>query len=148
MQYEGAVSVPKTLSSGVTGSSGTISTAPAREPMPAHSTLSHVGSGTSHNKELYKARALYEYQAADETELSFNADDIISVTNAEDSGWWEGHLNGKSGLFPANYVQVVTGDSPSHGRPDTLDRSDPEAPSSTVVPDKSDKHLKCVVSRS
>jgi len=49
---------------------------------------------------LRKARALYDYAAADETELSFDVGDIITVTKIDDSGWWEGTLNGRSGMYP------------------------------------------------
>lgn len=55
-----------------------------------------------------KARALYDYAAADDTELSFDVDDIIIITNIDESGWWEGEKKGKKGLFPGNYVELYT----------------------------------------
>merc|ERR1711879_801647 len=54
-----------------------------------------------------KAKALYEYQAADATELSFAVGDIINVTKQDASGWWEGENKGKHGMFPGNYVELV-----------------------------------------
>ena len=33
--------------------------------------------------------------------------DKIEVTKTNPNGWWEGTLNGKSGRFPATYVEWV-----------------------------------------
>ena len=60
-----------------------------------------------------KARALYDYAAADGTELGFNAGDIITVTKQDNSGWWEGQLNGKEGMFPGNYVELIAAADPA-----------------------------------
>ena len=57
-------------------------------------------------KEIY-AKALYDYQAQDDTELSFDVDEVITVTKQDNSGWWEGSIHGKTGIFPANYCQIV-----------------------------------------
>lgn len=59
---------------------------------------------------LGKAKALYEYQAADATELSFSLGDIINVTKKDASGWWEGENKGKHGMFPGNYVELISSD--------------------------------------
>ncbi|XP_067289860.1 drebrin-like a isoform X2 [Pseudorasbora parva] len=53
------------------------------------------------------ARALYDYQAADDTEISFDPDDIISGIEMIDEGWWRGYSpDGHYGMFPANYVEL------------------------------------------
>lgn len=53
-------------------------------------------------------RALYDYQAADETEISFDPDDIITNVEMVDQGWWNGvSPNGDYGMFPANYVELI-----------------------------------------
>ncbi|KAK7576234.1 hypothetical protein V9T40_012520 [Parthenolecanium corni] len=55
-----------------------------------------------------KAQALYDYQAADDTEISFDPDDIITHIEQIDPGWWQGlGPDGNYGLFPANYVQLI-----------------------------------------
>lgn len=60
------------------------------------------------NNEGMKARALYDYQAADDTEITFDPGDIITHIDAIDEGWWQGLApDGTYGLFPANYVEVV-----------------------------------------
>ncbi|KAE8292382.1 Drebrin-like protein Actin-binding protein 1 [Larimichthys crocea] len=54
------------------------------------------------------ARALYDYQAADDTEISFDPDDIITGIEMIDEGWWRGYSpDGHFGMFPANYVELV-----------------------------------------
>lgn len=55
-----------------------------------------------------KAEALYDYQAADDTEISFDPGDIICHIDKIDQGWWQGlSPDGTFGLFPANYVQLL-----------------------------------------
>ncbi|XP_063066120.1 drebrin-like a [Engraulis encrasicolus] len=54
------------------------------------------------------ARALYDYQAADDTEITFDPDDIITGIEMIDEGWWRGYApNGHYGMFPANYVELM-----------------------------------------
>ncbi|GAM17836.1 hypothetical protein SAMD00019534_010110 [Acytostelium subglobosum LB1] len=50
-------------------------------------------------------RALYDYDAASQDELSFKEGDVIAIIQKDNGGWWEGELRGKKGWIPANYVQ-------------------------------------------
>uniref|UniRef100_A0A1A7XWD7 Uncharacterized protein n=2 Tax=Iconisemion striatum TaxID=60296 RepID=A0A1A7XWD7_9TELE len=53
-------------------------------------------------------RALYDYQAEDETEISFEPGDIIRDVETVDKAWWRGwSKDGRQGLFPANYVETI-----------------------------------------
>ncbi|PHH73076.1 hypothetical protein CDD82_5667 [Ophiocordyceps australis] len=52
------------------------------------------------------AIAMYDYEAAEDNELSFPEDAVITNLEFPDEDWWFGHYNGQSGLFPANYVQL------------------------------------------
>ncbi|XP_024154709.1 drebrin-like protein B isoform X2 [Oryzias melastigma] len=55
-----------------------------------------------------RARALYDYQAADESEITFDPDDIITNIEKIDEGWWRGvGPSGNYGLFPSNYVELL-----------------------------------------
>ncbi|XP_031622393.1 drebrin-like protein isoform X2 [Contarinia nasturtii] len=56
-----------------------------------------------------RARALYDYQADDESEITFDPGDIISHIDKIDQGWWQGlsERDGSYGLFPANYVELL-----------------------------------------
>lgn len=58
------------------------------------------------------AKALFDYQAADETEISFDPDDLIGHIEKVDQGWWNGKVltgafAGQVGLFPSNYVKEL-----------------------------------------
>lgn len=52
------------------------------------------------------AIALYDYEAAEADEISFDPDELITNIEMIDEGWWRGHCRGKVGLFPANYVRL------------------------------------------
>lgn len=56
-------------------------------------------------------RALYNYDATEDNELSFKANERITVIQKDDSGWWHGELNGQIGIFPSNFVE--SGDNAS-----------------------------------
>ena len=54
------------------------------------------------------AIALWDYQAADDTEISFDPDDTISEIEKIDEGWWRGRSPaGHAGIFPSNYVRLI-----------------------------------------
>uniref|UniRef100_A0A8C8RHD0 Phosphoinositide phospholipase C n=1 Tax=Pelusios castaneus TaxID=367368 RepID=A0A8C8RHD0_9SAUR len=53
-------------------------------------------------------KALYDYKAQREDELSFCKQAIIHNVDKQDGGWWRGDYGGKKQLwFPANYVEEV-----------------------------------------
>ncbi|KAH9826702.1 protein app1-like [Teratosphaeria destructans] len=52
------------------------------------------------------ATAQYDYEAAEDNELSFPDGATITEIEFPDEDWWFGHYGGKSGLFPANYVTL------------------------------------------
>ncbi|ELR24836.1 myosin head (motor domain) domain containing protein [Acanthamoeba castellanii str. Neff] len=53
------------------------------------------------------AKALSDYEVTDDRLLGFKKDEIISVTKKDANGWWTGEVNGQSGLFPANMVEIL-----------------------------------------
>ncbi|EGZ77657.1 hypothetical protein NEUTE2DRAFT_100809 [Neurospora tetrasperma FGSC 2509] len=52
------------------------------------------------------ATAQFDYEAAEDNELSFPEGATITGLEFPDDDWWFGHYNGASGLFPANYVEL------------------------------------------
>lgn len=86
----------------------------------ANSTLSRYSTPPS---EQTKVRAIYDYNATDDNELSFKANEIVTVLikgkylliNSkiiniflDGSGWWQGKLaNGNVGMFPSNFVENI-----------------------------------------
>ncbi|KYR00780.1 SH3 domain-containing protein [Tieghemostelium lacteum] len=50
---------------------------------------------------------LYDYNATEETEISFKAKAVIKVLMRDESGWWQGTVvggDGKVGMFPSNFI--------------------------------------------
>ncbi|XP_070786708.1 abl interactor 2b isoform X29 [Enoplosus armatus] len=56
---------------------------------------------------LEKVVAIYDYARDKEDELSFQEGAIIYVIKKNDDGWYEGVMNGTTGLFPGNYVESI-----------------------------------------
>lgn len=59
--------------------------------------------------EPYTVQAEYSFQGENNDELRFKKGDIITVTQREDGGWWEGTLGEVTGWFPSNYVKEYKG---------------------------------------
>ncbi|XP_053445110.1 intersectin-2 isoform X3 [Nycticebus coucang] len=57
--------------------------------------------------------AMYDYTANNEDELNFSKGQLINVMNKDDPDWWQGEINGVTGLFPSNYVKMTTDSDPS-----------------------------------
>jgi len=55
-----------------------------------------------------KCRALSDFEAENFGELPFNEGDIISITQKENGGWWQGVLNGTVGWFPKSFVEEIS----------------------------------------
>ncbi|CAH1241776.1 HMCN1 [Branchiostoma lanceolatum] len=80
-------------------------------------------AGERGNKKF--ARVLYNYAPQDSDELKLEANDVIEVIKGENGGWWFGYLKGKVGLFPSNYVELVS-TPPVHRPHHVARRSDRE----------------------
>ncbi|XP_048862113.1 nebulin-like isoform X37 [Brienomyrus brachyistius] len=69
-----------------------------------------VSSVPSHPSTTGKTvRALYDYTAADNDEVSFKDGDVIVNVQSIDEGWMYGTVQrtGKTGMLPANYVEAI-----------------------------------------
>uniref|UniRef100_A0A673K5Y8 Osteoclast-stimulating factor 1 n=1 Tax=Sinocyclocheilus rhinocerous TaxID=307959 RepID=A0A673K5Y8_9TELE len=54
-----------------------------------------------------QCKVLFEYVPQNEDELELKVGDIIYITEEVEEGWWSGSMNGKSGLFPSNFVKEM-----------------------------------------
>lgn len=54
-------------------------------------------------------KAIYDYAAADEDEVSFADGDVILDVQQIDEGWMFGRVErtGKQGMLPSNYVEAI-----------------------------------------
>lgn len=76
-----------------------------------------VGSAVKSYDGYVKYRAIYEFYARNNDEITFQPGDIVMVPleqNAE-PGWFAGEINGHTGWFPESYVEKV--ESPSYEAP-------------------------------
>uniref|UniRef100_A0A0N5BHT5 Drebrin-like protein n=1 Tax=Strongyloides papillosus TaxID=174720 RepID=A0A0N5BHT5_STREA len=65
-------------------------------------------SNTNIESPTTSAIALWDYRAQDDSEISFDPNDIIHEIDQFDEGWWRGRApDGSYGMFPANYVQLL-----------------------------------------
>uniref|UniRef100_A0A8R1HX53 SH3 domain-containing protein n=1 Tax=Caenorhabditis japonica TaxID=281687 RepID=A0A8R1HX53_CAEJA len=51
--------------------------------------------------------AVYDFEAAESTDLALRVGDTIVVLEKNDE-WWKGRCNGKEGIFPSNYVEKAS----------------------------------------
>ncbi|KAJ5880536.1 uncharacterized protein N7473_011589 [Penicillium subrubescens] len=76
---------------------------PEPEPVAAPVQEAATPNGGSHEP---TATALYDYEAAEDNELSFPEGAKILNVEFPDDDWWLGEYRGARGLFPANYVEL------------------------------------------
>ncbi|KAK1837331.1 hypothetical protein QBC39DRAFT_7074 [Podospora conica] len=75
-----------------------VAAAPVPTPAPAQPAAASSGGRT--------ATAQFDYEAAEDNELSFPEGATITDLEFPDEDWWFGQYKGATGLFPANYVQL------------------------------------------
>lgn len=56
---------------------------------------------------MQPCRALYEYAAGNDEELSFHEGDKLAVVDKSDPDWWKVEKDGAILLVPAAYVEVI-----------------------------------------
>ncbi|XP_062382329.1 LIM and SH3 domain protein 1-like [Sardina pilchardus] len=77
--------------------------APTPAPAPAPAAAAPPPSGGK------RFRAMYDYAAADDDEVSFAEGDVILDVQQIDEGWMFGRVQrtGQQGMLPANYVEMA-----------------------------------------
>lgn len=64
-------------------------------------------------KNLEFCKAQYDFQSDSPGELSFRKGDLIAILTKIDHNWWRGRTqDGRMGLFPQNYVQIIQKTNP------------------------------------
>ncbi|XP_013910158.1 PREDICTED: SH3 domain-containing kinase-binding protein 1 isoform X3 [Thamnophis sirtalis] len=55
-----------------------------------------------------RCQVAFSYMPQNEDELELKVGDIIDVVGEVEEGWWEGVLNGKTGMFPSNFIKELS----------------------------------------
>ncbi|KAK4324924.1 hypothetical protein Pmani_004461 [Petrolisthes manimaculis] len=78
---------------------------------------------------VLSVEALYSFKGKNNDELCFNKGDVITVTQREEGGWWEGTFCDKTGWFPSNYVRECK--SPDESPASPRSEGEPGSPQHT-----------------
>ncbi|KAK6875063.1 Myosin tail region-interacting protein MTI1 [Candida tropicalis] len=66
----------------------------------------------------FQVKSLFPYESTYEDDLTFGSGVVITVTSIENDEWYSGEYNGKSGMFPKNFVEIIqTPIVPTSNRP-------------------------------
>lgn len=57
---------------------------------------------------MERCRILWDYTGAHEDDLSVRAGDIVVVVCRVDAEWTQGSIDGRIGIFPANYAEMLS----------------------------------------
>ncbi|KAL4631089.1 SH3 domain-containing kinase-binding protein 1 isoform X3 [Arapaima gigas] len=82
-------------------SNGSASPSPGSEP-----SLRPEKKGDAIRRRRCKVAFSYAPQNDDELELKLG--DIIEILGEVEEGWWEGTLNGRTGMFPSNFTKLLS----------------------------------------
>ncbi|KAI8636864.1 hypothetical protein BD408DRAFT_425437 [Parasitella parasitica] len=85
--------------------------APTPAPAPAAAAATTMSpppyNAPSMENKLGNAEALYDYNGENPSDLTLRRGDVIQLTELINDDWWKGTSNGKSGIFPRNYVKKL-----------------------------------------
>lgn len=83
--------------------------APPYQGSLSQTNSSSGGSGSHGKRQLSMCRALFDYEAQGEDELSLCVGQLVEILSKDakisgDEGWWTGKIGDKVGIFPSNFV--------------------------------------------
>uniref|UniRef100_A0A182K1M5 SH3 domain-containing protein n=1 Tax=Anopheles christyi TaxID=43041 RepID=A0A182K1M5_9DIPT len=59
-----------------------------------------------------RCKVIYSYQENKADELTLAVGDVVEFFEEVEEGWWRGKLNGRVGVFPSNFVEMIESVSP------------------------------------
>lgn len=67
--------------------------------------------GLSEKVRKRRCQVAFSYVAQNDDELDLAVGDVVDIIKEVEEGWWEGSHNGRTGVFPSNFVKEVTEES-------------------------------------
>lgn len=74
-----------------------------------------------------RAKVAFSYTAENSDELSLPMGSTVEILGEDEEGWWRGKLDGKEGVFPSNFVQLIE---------ETEEGDNSPPPYSNIIPSK------------
>jgi len=103
-------------------------------PEPVLTIPNPPSSSGSSSQIKYKARVTFQYDPVQEDELSLEVGEVVEVLEDDEEGWWTGRLNGKTGVFPSNFCEVIKEEEdvkppvlPEPIQPETVNKERPKS---------------------
>ncbi|KAM3725267.1 Intersectin-1 [Dirofilaria immitis] len=74
---------------------------------------SSSGESQAEGTDLGTGKAIADFEATAENQLSLKVGDVVKIQSKSSSGWWQGEIvsdsgTKKSGWFPGNYVEILS----------------------------------------
>ncbi|XP_071846481.1 E3 ubiquitin-protein ligase SH3RF1-like isoform X2 [Apostichopus japonicus] len=85
---------------------------PPGTPSTSEEPTTPSSAGVKNSSNVFKplqpfARAKFNYERKETGDLSFSKGDVIFLKKKLDDNWYVGEVNGQTGFFPANHVEVI-----------------------------------------
>ncbi|KAG7259451.1 hypothetical protein CRUP_030266, partial [Coryphaenoides rupestris] len=77
---------------------------------PGHAPPGDPPAATPDSRAPEYCKVTFTFDSTHEDELSLKEGDVIHVLSKDtgEPGWWRGRINGREGVFPDNFVTMVT----------------------------------------